>query len=832
MLRGFHQSVHHLPPKWGTIAHHPSPCSPGDLMNARVFWMCCTASALFACDPGDKEGVTGTTEGLDEAILDSDGDGFLASEDCNDGDAAVNAGAVEVCDGVDNDCDGSVDEDVLQEFYADVDGDGFGDVDSVQEGCTQPPGTVPNANDCDDTDAAVFPGAVEVCNGIDDNCSGVIDDGLGGSWYADADGDGFGNADEVTEECDPGVGWVRDNTDCDDSDADAFPGNPEVCDEVDNDCDGDTDEGVQSTFYLDLDRDGWGDPSATTESCAEPAGYATEPGDCDDSEATVHPAATEVCDSIDNDCDGTVDEPDAADALTWYADVDSDGYGALGSPTAACSQPSGHVSDSTDCDDTVFAVNPAATEECDSIDNDCDGTIDEPDAVDAPTWYADVDSDGYGALSASSRACSEPSGYVSDSTDCNDGDSAVNPAATELCDSIDNDCDGSTDEDDASDAATWYADSDSDGYGALSVTSRACSEPSGYVSDSTDCNDADSAVNPAATEMCDSIDNDCDGTVDESDASDVRTWYEDSDSDAFGDVSVTLDACAQPGGYVADATDCDDSDSAVNPAATEVCDSIDNDCDGDIDDDDSSVVGTSTWYADLDGDAYGDSGNDLDACTAPTSYVSDDTDCDDSNTAINPGASEVCNGADDDCNGDIDDGVLGTGAACSAEDCAEILDDDPSATDGYYTLDLGTYYCDMTTDGGGWTLVGTGYVYGTGYSTTYYNTEGFYWDEALFTYNSGSVHAHCTYPGSLTGCNNIGMQFASESWGVAQNWGSSLCGMATTSYTSATTYIGTDWIIDRSGSTDTIRVGTLEGIANCTTADNPGSAYIDIWVRN
>ncbi len=99
MLRGFHQSVHHLPPKWGTIAHHPSPCSPGDLMNARVFWMCCTASALFACDPGDKEGVTGTTEGLDEAILDSDGDGFLASEDCNDGDAAVNAGAVRCATG-------------------------------------------------------------------------------------------------------------------------------------------------------------------------------------------------------------------------------------------------------------------------------------------------------------------------------------------------------------------------------------------------------------------------------------------------------------------------------------------------------------------------------------------------------------------------------------------------------------------------------------------------------------------------------------------------------------------------------------------------------------
>jgi hypothetical protein len=99
-------------------------------------------------------------------------------------------------------------------------------------------------------------------------------------------------------------------------------------------------------------------------------------------------------------------------------------------------------------------------------------------------------------------------------------------------------------------------------------------------------------------------------------------------------------------------------------------------------------------------------------------------------------------------------------------------------------------------------------------------------------YNSGSVHAHCTYPGSLTGCNNIGFQFASESWGVAQNWGSSICGMPTTDYTGNTSYIGgSDWVIDRAESTDTIRVGTLEGISSCTTSDNPGTAYMDLLVR-
>lgn len=139
----------------------------------------------------------------------------------------------------------------------------------------------------------------------------------------------------------------------------------------------------------------------------------------------------------------------------------------------------------------------------------------------------------------------------------------------------------------------------------------------------------------------------------------------------------------------------------------------------------------------------------------------------------------------------------------------------------------------MTTDGGGWTLVQDGaHVYGTGYDTSYYNSEGFTWDEALFAYGSGSVHAHCTYPGSLTSCNNLGFQFGSESWGVPLNWGSSICGMSTKSYTSATSYIGGyDFVISRTSSTDTIRLGTLEGVSSCTTADNPGSAYLDIYVR-
>ena len=651
---------------------------------------------LSACDPTDKEGSSSELGALDDAFVDGDGDGYTGDEDCNDSDASVGPGAVEVCDGVDNDCDGIVDEDVTQTYYADDDGDGFGDPDAAEQACDQPAGAVPNSNDCDDTNGDIFPGATEVCNELDDDCSGEADDGIGGIWYADSDDDGYGDPDQAIESCDPGAGWSTAAGDCDDTDPDAFPGNPEVCDEADNNCDGRVDEGLESTFYIDRDGDGWGDASLVTEACLVPTGYAEVPGDCNDLEPSINPDGVEVCNGLDDDCDSDIDEADATDVATWHYDGDGDGYGS-------------------------------------------------------------------------------------------------------------------------------------------STTVTACDAPSGYVSASVglDCDDADGTVNPGATEVCNDIDDDCDSAIDESDAADASTWYIDSDSDGYGTTSASTTACDQPSGYAAASTDCDDADSAVNPGASEVCNEVDDDCDGHIDDADSSVTGVTTWYADLDGDSYGDADNDLDACEAPTSYVSDDTDCDDGDSAVNPGAAEVCNGDDDDCDGTADNGVLGTGAACPAEDCAEILDDNPSATDGSYELDLGTYTCDMTTDGGGWTLVGSAaHVYGTGYTGTYYNSEGFYWDEALFTYNSGSVHAHCSYPGSLTGCNNIGMQFASESWGVAQNWGSSLCGMSTTDYTGSTTYVGTDWIIDRSASTDTIRVGTLEGIANCTTSDNPGSAYMDIWVRN
>ncbi|MCB9758554.1 MAG: FG-GAP repeat protein [Alphaproteobacteria bacterium] len=414
---------------------------------------------------------------------------------------------------------------------------------------------------------------------------------------------------------------------------------------------------------------------------ADGDGYGAE-DDCDDTDAAVNPGATEVCNGVDDDCDGDTDEDDASDASTWYADADGDAYGDAASTTTACAQPSGFVSDDTDCDDADGAVNPGATEVCNGVDDDCDGDTDEDDASDASTWYADADGDSYGDAASTATACAQPSGYVSDDTDCDDGDAAVNPAATEVCNGVDDDCDGDTDEDDASDASTWYADADGDTYGDAASTVTACAQPSGYVGDDTDCDDADGAVNPAATEVCNGVDDDCDGDTDEDDASDASTWYADADGDSYGDAASTLTACAQPSGYVGDDTDCDDADAAVNPGATEVCNGVDDDCDGNTDEDDAS--GASTWYADADGDSYGDAASTATACAQPSGYVGDDTDCDDTDAAISPGEPEICDdNIDNDCDGDTDECLSGTVAASGAD--AVIVG---TATNDYVGVDV------------------------------------------------------------------------------------------------------------------------------------------------
>lgn len=174
----------------------------------------------------------------------------------------------------------------------------------------------------------------------------------------------------------------------------------------------------------------------------------------------------------------------------------------------------------------------------------------------------------------------------------------------------------------------------------------------GFTEDE-DCDDGDPAVNPEAAEVCDGLDNDCDGTIDV-DATDAETWYLDRDSDGYGDLGESTQACAQPDLYVADSTDCDDLDPEVSPDATERCDGIDNNCDGETDE--AGAIDEQTGYADTDSDGYGDHKQTTRACTLPEGFVSDDQHCDDSRADVYPGAPELCvDGVDTDCDGLPDD---------------------------------------------------------------------------------------------------------------------------------------------------------------------------------
>jgi hypothetical protein len=403
----------------------------------------------------------------------------------------------------------------------------------------------------------------EVCDGLDNDGDGLIDeDALDAStYYRDNDGDTFGGTDTVTS-CGPGEGWVTSPGDCNDDDANTYPGATELCDGIDNDCDTEVDEGVKDTitYYADSDRDGYGS-DVTKEACSPPDGYVLNSDDCNDFNNTVHPDADEYCNGVDDDCDLAIDE-DAVDGILQYQDRDIDGYGNPDASTVSCALKTDYVLDNTDCDDRNAGVSPGALEYCNGIDDDCDGTIDEDDAVDAATWYSDSDRDGYSGSAVTARACYEPpKGFTGDNSDCDDTNADIYPGSTEYCNGVDDDCDGTVDENDAADALAWYIDADGDGYGSSSAAVfRACSLPPGYSASHDDCNDSCATCYPGGTEICDGLDNNCDGTVDEIIATD-----HDGDGYSYCD------------------GDCNDEDATIYPGAPEPYIDVDSNCDGVLD---------------------------------------------------------------------------------------------------------------------------------------------------------------------------------------------------------------------------------------------------------
>ncbi len=371
---------------------------------------------LLAC--GDKDG------GDSSEATDADEDGFFAElDDCDDSDPNIHPGAEEVCNGADDNCDGTVDEGALELLFVDADQDGYGDPSSSIEGCDGATGVSSNDQDCDDSDASVNPAAIEVCGGSDEDCDALVDDDddsldteTATIWYRDLDSDGYGDAEDQSLACEQPAGFVDNDLDCDDVRNGVNPDAEEGCDGVDTNCDGVLPEGEE-------DDDGDGQRGCD--------------GDCDDAQETVYEGAPELCDGLDNDCSGAAQDGEADDDGDGYVEceVDSGGWGG---------QP---ITGGEDCDDEDADSFPGADEYCDGHDDDCDGDIDEVDSVDVSTWYADVDGDGYGDASSSEVACDQPSNTVSDDSDCDDTDAARNPGEIEVCDGVDNDCDGNTSED-------------------------------------------------------------------------------------------------------------------------------------------------------------------------------------------------------------------------------------------------------------------------------------------------------------------------------------------------------------------------------------------------
>ena len=192
---------------------------------------------LTDCEDPDCAGSADCEEDtppVDTGPFDSDGDGFSAAEDCDDSNAEVHPNALEVCDGIDNDCDEAIDD--LEQAYLDEDGDGYGS-ELVEADCDTE-GVSAIGGDCDDTDASRHPEAEEECDEIDQDCDDLVDEGLEyTTTWPDEDGDGYGAEGEEIETCAPPEDHVEQGGDCDDTDANVNPDAAEVCDEVDNDCD-------------------------------------------------------------------------------------------------------------------------------------------------------------------------------------------------------------------------------------------------------------------------------------------------------------------------------------------------------------------------------------------------------------------------------------------------------------------------------------------------------------------------------------------------------------------------------------------------------------------
>ena len=636
--------------------------------------------------------------------------GYVAnSTDCDDANNQINPNATEVFDGFDNNCDLVIDEGfTLTTYYEDLDGDNYGSSVSIQSVTNPGAGYSLVSGDCNDNNNLINPNATEICDGVDNNCDLNIDENLPTfTYYLDADNDSFGDLNFTTTDCSVPAGYSVNSLDCNDANNQINPNATDIpANNIDEDCSGTdaplvplmlgiyeftqpsgcpvtatsvTTQPNTATFGTFsstgvacqtagnvYNNNDWN--TTTTIDLTEYAEFSITSNECQsldlDRVAFMHRTSASggtpswyLRSNLDNytsdlgtgfsannnntNSDDTITLGAAFNAVsnvtfrfyltgigttgatfrfdnvslygnaltitpqTFYADADNDGFGDLSFDSLSCSIPVGFVLNSTDCNDADSLINP--------------NTV----------WFLDTDLDTFGDASNSIVSCTQPAGYVLDSTDCNDNDNQITGSIM------------------------YYVDADNDTYGDFATGVLLCTNPgAGYVTNSTDCDDSNNAIFPGATEICDGIDNDCDGVAD--DSLTFVTYYADTDGDGFGSGSGQS-LCQNPGnGFVTIGGDCNDNDDQINPSAIEICDGIDNNCIGGIDE---GLI-FNTYFVDADNDNFG-TGTGQSLCSDPgAGYTTIAGDCNDTYNQIYPGATEILdNSIDENCDGV--DGYLG-----------------------------------------------------------------------------------------------------------------------------------------------------------------------------
>ncbi len=623
------------------------------------------------CDDADNDCDGEVDEGLDAGActLENDIGVCPGTAVCVDGEYECQGQipTAEVCDAVDNDCNGEIDEGfpdsngdgVLDCLEKDTDEDGWfdyedncpltanpgqddldddGDGDEC-DGDDDGDGTADD-DDCAPLDPNINPEAEEKCNEIDDNCNGETDevfvdtngDGVPDCLSEDDDGDGVPDIDdncpsdanpEQENFDDDGAGdvcdldddndQVLDEDDCAPFDASVYPGAAEICDGLDNDCDSQTDED-QAPITC-----GEGVCLHTVDACLDGVLQWCDP---------LEGAGEEVCDGLDNNCDGAVDEE----------------FGSTTCGLGPCEHEVANCLDGVaqECD----PLQGAADEECDGVDNDCDGEIDngadggdcsiENDFGACPgTWLC---LDGQAACDAavpSEEVCdtmdNDCNGEVDDglgTISCGEGECVhsidlcvdgelqecdpLAGAGDEICDGLDNDCDEEIDEE----LGTTTC-----GLGPCENTVEFCLDGAPQ-----ECLPLDLGED----EACDGIDNDCNGSVDD----ELGTT-----TCGLGECEHTIDNCAGGEEQLCD---------PLEGATDEVCDQLDNDCDGEIDEE--GADGCTLFYMDLDEDGWGTDESSC-LCAAAAPFTAEQAgDCNDDSPDANPGLEEQCGDQlDNDC---------------------------------------------------------------------------------------------------------------------------------------------------------------------------------------